>query len=93
MLVKLTKERKSWYAIVSRFGIITPPQIWLTELGASDKNVILIKGNALTYPDLANFMQQLEGDEFFAEPVLIKAEKDAKFATTRFEMTVKLKGM
>ncbi|HWR43644.1 PilN domain-containing protein [Sporomusa sp.] len=92
-LIKLTTDRKSWNAILSHFGVITPPQVWLSELGAGDKNIILIKGNAMTYPDLANFITQLEQDALLVEPVLIKAEQDAKYSYTKFEMTVKLKGI
>ena len=92
-LVAITGDRKSWYAVISHFGIITPPQIWLTELAISDKNIILVKGNAMTYPDLANYLDSLEKDKLVAEPVLIKAEQDSKFNYTKFEMTVKLKGI
>lgn len=93
VLIKIAKEGKSWSAILSHFGIITPPQIWFSELSAGDKNIILIKGNAITYPDLANFITLLEQDELLGEPVLIKAEQDAKYLYTKFEMTVKLKGI
>lgn len=90
-LVAITGERKSWYGVISHFGIITPPQIWLTELTASDKNIILVKGNAMTYPDLASYLDSLEKDKLVTEPVLIKAEQDSKYNYTKFEMTVKLK--
>ncbi|MBP2662345.1 MAG: Fimbrial assembly protein (PilN) [Firmicutes bacterium] len=92
-LVAITGERKAGYAMISHFGIITPPQIWLTELAASDKNSILVKGNAMTYPDLANYLDSLENDKLVTEPVLIKAEQDSEFNYTKFEMTVKLKGI
>ena len=90
-LAAITGERKSWHAVIRHFGIITPPQIWLTELAASDKNVILLKGNARTYPDLAAYLDSLEQDVLLAEPALIKAEQDSQFGYTRFEITVKRK--
>ena len=92
-LVAITKEQKSWYVVISHFAMITPPQIWLTELVANDKNSILLKGNAMTYPDLANYLDSLEKDKLITEPVLIKAEQDSKFNYTKFEMTVKCKGI
>lgn len=93
LLTKLTAERKPWYAVVSRLAVIVPPQVWLEELGSGDKNTFKLKGNALTYPDLASFMQVLDQDDLFIEPVLIKAERDSQSAVTKFEMTVKVKGL
>lgn len=92
-LVAITKEQQSWYAVISHLAIITPPQIWFTELAANDKNNILLKGNARTYPDLANYLDSLEKDKLIIEPVLIKAEQDSKFNYTKFELTVKCKGI
>lgn len=92
LLVSLTNERKSWYAIISHLGVITPPQVWLSELGAGEKNIVKVKGTALTYSDLANFMQKFEQDNYFVDPLLDKAETDAKMLTN-FEITVKLRGM
>lgn len=93
ILVAITSEQKSWYAVISHFAIITPPQVWLTELVVGDKNSISLKGNAMTYPDLANYLYSLEKDQLITEPVLIKAEQDSKFNYTKFEMTVKRKGI
>ncbi|MDF2568491.1 MAG: hypothetical protein K0R55_95 [Sporomusa sp.] len=93
LLTKLTTERRPWYTIVSKLAIIVPPQIWLDEISSSDKNSFKIKANALTYPDLANFMQRVEQDEMFSEPVLIRAERDNQSAITRFEMTIKIEGL
>lgn len=93
LLTKLTTERKPWYALVARLAVIVPPQIWLEELGTGEKNTFKLKGNALTYPDLANFMQLLEQDVLFTEPVLIRAEQDSQLVVTKFEMTVKIKGL
>ncbi len=93
LLTKLTTERRPWYALVARLAVIVPPQIWLEELGTGDKNTFKFKGNALTYPDLASFIQLLEQDDLFTEPLLIRAERDNQLAVTRFEMTVKIKGL
>lgn len=93
LLTKLTTERKPWYALAARLAVIMPPQIWLDELGTADKNTFRLKGNALTYPDLANFLQLLEQDDLFTDPVMIRAERDNLSAVTRFEMIVKSKGL
>lgn len=91
LLLTLTAERKSWYAVLNRLAVVTPPQIWLTELTGGDKVSLQIKGNSLTYPDLVAFLQLLEQDELLTTPQLVKAEQDAKLGITRFELTVKIK--
>lgn len=93
LLLKLTTERKAWHAIFGRLGVIAPPQIWLTELTVADKGVLRIRGNAVAYPDLVKFLQLLEQDELLTAPQLVKAEQDAVATVTRFELTVKVKGM
>ena len=92
VLMALTKERTSWYAVLTQLGAKMPPELWLTEI-TTDKGGVKLNGLAKSYPDLAAFMRKLEQDAVFAEPVLVKAEKDAASAATRFEMTVKIKGM
>lgn len=93
LMTKLTAERKPWYAVISRLAVVVPPQVWLEELGSGEKNIVRLKGNALTYPDLANFMRVLDQEEMFTEPILIKAEMDNRYAVTKFELTVKIKGL
>ena len=92
-LVALTKERKSWYAVLTHLGTVTPPQVWLTELQLADRNTVRMKGMASTYPDMAKFMETFNNDDMMGEPVLLSAEQDAALRTTRFEMIVKLKGL
>lgn len=90
-LIKITAERKPWSAILAHLGIVTPSQIWFTELKTGEGNVLIIRGNTRTYPDLAAFISILEKDELLGEPVLIKTEQDNKQSFTHFELTVKLK--
>ncbi len=92
VLMTLTNERPSWYAILSQLGAKTPAEIWLTDLTV-EKNVIKLNGMAKGYPDLAAFMRTLDQDELFVEPVLGKAERIAAAAAIKFEMTVKVKGL
>lgn len=93
ILVALTRERLSWYALAARLGIVTPPEVWLTEVAATDNGAVRIKGMAAAYPDLAAYVKKLEQDDIFAEPVLVKAERDGDRTATRFELTVKVKGL
>jgi type IV pilus assembly protein PilN len=93
LLIALTKERNSWYAVLTHLGAITPPQIWLTELTVAEKNTLRLKGMATTYPDMAKFMQTFNSDEMLGDPVLISAESDGTLPVTRFEMIAKFKGL
>ena len=92
ILLTLTNERKSWHAVLARFGNVTPPSVWLTEMEATQKNIVL-KGMAVNYPDLASYMQKIGQDTIFAEPILIRVEQDSTLPVTRFELSVKIKGM
>ena len=92
ILLALTNERKSWHAVLARLGNVTPPSVWLTDMEAAQKN-ILLKGMAVNYPDLASYMQKISQDTLFAEPILIRVEQDSTLPVTRFELSVKIKGM
>lgn len=93
ILTTLTKDRKSWHAVLAHLGTATPEQVWLTDVSQGNENLLRMKGGAAAYPDVAAFMDNLARDSFFAEPVLIKAEQDAEMAVVRFELSVKIKGM
>ena len=92
VLTNLTRERQSWHAVLAHIGALTPSKVWLTEMEGGNKNIVL-KGAAVSYPDVAAFLEKLMSDTFFAEPVLIRTEKDEELDVTRFELTVKIKGM
>ncbi|MEN6566025.1 MAG: PilN domain-containing protein [Veillonellales bacterium] len=92
ILLGLTKERQSWYALTTHLGMVTIPQVWLSEIGVAEENTLHIKGASYTYPDLAAYLKVLAQDEMFQEPVLVNAERDGATGATKFEITVKLKG-
>lgn len=89
----LTKDRKSWYSIIIYFGAIMPPHVWLNEVAAVDKDGIKVTGMAMNYPDIANLLQKMEHDDMFSDPVLVKADYDPALAATKFEISVKIKGL
>jgi len=93
VLTVLTKERRSWYGIIEHLTAVTSPQIWFTEMIKSDKDTIQIKGWAATYLVVAGFMQTMESDQFFIEPVLTSVEKDPVTQATKFEIVVKPRGI
>lgn len=93
ILVNLTNERKSWPPLITHLAMLTTPRIWFTELGAVNKDAIKIVGLADNYQEIATFLQRLEQDGIFAEPSLVQAEIMSDNKATKFEITVKLKGI
>ena len=93
ILFALTKERQSLYGIIQYLITVTPPQIWFTEIVKTDKGIIQLKGWSDTYPLVAEFMQIIESDQRFIEPVLLNVEKDTATQMTTFEILVKTKGI
>lgn len=93
VLAVLTKDRRSWYGIIQHLTAVTSPQIWFTEMFKSDKDTIQIKGWAATYLVVAEFMQRMESDQFFIEPVLTNVEKDTVTQAAKFEIVVKPRGL
>lgn len=89
----LTGQRQSWYALLSHFGSTTPNHIWLKEISFNEKNYLQIKGVASTYPDIADYIHQLERDSYFIAPLLITADNNIDQQNSTFELQVKLKGL
>ncbi|MCX7780938.1 MAG: PilN domain-containing protein [Negativicutes bacterium] len=93
ILVGLTRERRSWYAVLTHFGTVMPDKVWLTELSLVEKGALRLKGMAAAYPDIATFMERFSRDELLGEPLLISAERDSALPATRFEMILRFKGL
>jgi type IV pilus assembly protein PilN len=93
LLVTLTNERKSSYNTVVHLTALTSPQIWFTDIEKTDKDLIQAKGWAEEYLAITEFMQKLEQDQFFADPLLVKVENDATSKVIKFEITAKPKGI
>ncbi|MBU2703041.1 Tfp pilus assembly protein PilN [Sporomusaceae bacterium BoRhaA] len=92
VLICLSTERSSWAAILSHIAGVTVPEVWFTEI-TGEKNLLHIKGDSLDYASIAQFIKQLDQDVFVSEPSLVNAEQDDKDPTTKFEITVKIKGL
>jgi len=106
LLLKLTDERVSFHSVLSHVSAILPPQVWLTEIstrnnnqnsyretqrGSSSSFVVNLKGRALTYNDIAAFMQKLEQDEYFSGVVLVKAERINSSNDSQFEIAAQIR--
>lgn len=92
ILLKLTQERRSWRTVLAHLGAIAPQAIWLTDV-KGDTAKLTLQGMAVTYFDLSQYMKILADHTVFTEPVLLRIEPDGPLGVTRFELSVKLKGL
>ena len=90
ILITLTQERPPIYAAVARLGALIPDGVWLTDV-ASDKKTLKVTGVAKNYPELAAFMKKIQEVTDFTDFTLVRTEQEKM--TTKFEVTVKFKGM
>lgn len=93
IVTQLSKERQSGYGIIQHVAAVASPHIWFTELVKSDKGTVQIKGWTATYPLVAEFMQGIERDQFFIEPVLTSVERVGTSQTATFDILVKPRGI
>jgi len=93
ILLQLSVSRTSWHAIMVHMGSLMPRNVWLNEIGSAQKGVLQMKGNAVSYTDLIQFLGKLEVDRTFIEPALLRVEQNEKDSMTKFEITTKVRGM
>lgn len=93
LMVSLTKQNTSPYAFTARLGVVTPEGVQLTEVAASEKAGVVMRGQAASIPRVAAFIDNLAGDIYFSEPVLISVQEDTKQQTVIFEISAKLRGL
>ena len=90
ILTALTGERQSCFLVLSQLGVKTPAQLWLTDLEI-EKGLVKISAFSKSYPDLVQFLNQLEQDTVFSDPVLIKVEQSTVPPANKFDMTAKIR--
>ena len=93
ILLQLSSSRVSWHSVLAHMGTLMPRNAWLTEIGSAQKAVLQMKGNVVGYQELILFLGRLEVDKTFIEPALLRLEQVEKEPTTKFEITVKIRGM
>lgn len=93
ILLGLTKEHQSLYAIIQHITTVSPSKIWFTEMVKGDKGTIKINGWASNYPEVAQFMKIMENDQFLVESVLTNVEKKNTALAATFEIVVKPRGI
>ena len=60
ILVKLSKNTKSWNSLLIHLGSIMTNDVWLTDVKMNDKQVLSIRGMAASYPALAKTLKNCE---------------------------------
>lgn len=98
LLLRLTRERNSWQAVMAHIGVMITPNVWLTEINQTEKNVLRLKGAAASYSELAGFIKKLEENHLLANTTLLSAEKPKETEVqeaevTNFEVLIHLKEM
>ncbi len=75
-LIRLTGENFPWRSIFIHLGTMTTDGVWLTDITRVSRDTLEIKGKALHYESLAEFLQKFETDRtFFPQPPLLHASK------------------
>ena len=99
-LSDIAQERRPWDVVFSHLAAIAPQRLWFTHAGVDYKEKaqpmgIKISGIAEKYLDVATFLNTLEQDDTFCDPVLTAVELNSggKVQSAKFEITVNLKGL
>ena len=74
ILVKLSKNTKSWNSLLIHLGSIMTNDVWLTDVKMNDKQVLSIRGMAASYPALAKTLKNSEKDTYFNNVNLVNSE-------------------
>ena len=75
-LTKLSDGALPWYSVLVHFGAILPEGVALESLSLSQKEGLIVEGQAVSYDALAGFLQGLEKDDGFfrQKPVLEQSD-------------------
>jgi Tfp pilus assembly protein PilN len=84
----LNRKRVLWHIFIADLATLTPKNVWLNEFNYTGKD-IKISGGAVSYSDLAFFIQQLENDKRVIDPMLDTAGKDKQQDKVNFGIVVK----
>jgi Tfp pilus assembly protein PilN len=97
ILAELSQQSISWRGIMVHLGNIIVDNVWLTDMSLNEKNEIILKGKALNYLFLSEFLRKIEQDaDFFQTMELLQAEsafdEGVQVEIIRFSLKVKLVG-
>lgn len=89
-LDKLRKARTGPVKMMDALATLVPDRVWLTNM-EEQGGALVLKGQAVTNEDLADFMRELKKNPFFQEPSLKRAvqveSREAGTRTIEFELS------
>ena len=88
-LAELTEKIFPYRSLLIHFGTIKIKGVWLKELQTLDENLIEIKGEAINYESVANYIKVLENDrEIFTKVELRNSQQGEKFVQFTINLTI-----
>lgn len=89
---EVAKTRTNPYNLFPRIALVLPEAVWLDETRVNrDDGKVELKGAAVSYPELAQFISNLEADGIYSSVTVKSTEGDFKAGTMKFTLEVKLK--
>lgn len=91
----LMKLRTTPYNLMTRVAELMPDKIWIdsTKVIQNDVGTLEMKGEAIEYPAIAEFISRMENSGLFKTVGIKSTEGDIKAGTLKFTLEVKLKEM
>ena len=77
LIVSLMNERVEWSEVFKQFSLIAPAGLWFdsVEGTAAQRAEIKIRGGAVNYVTVSEFMRSMQNTGYFLSPQLIYAQK------------------
>ncbi|GAW94140.1 PilN domain-containing protein [Calderihabitans maritimus] len=89
-LEEILKNRIQWNRLLSEINERMPEDLWITEMTADEKGVIIIKGKASSLTSVGVFIFQLKQIPYFNYVGLVSGEEKAAEAVVEYEISVRL---
>ncbi|MDH4163658.1 MAG: PilN domain-containing protein [Nitrospirota bacterium] len=77
LIIGLMNERVEWSEVFRQFSLIAPAGLWFdsVEGKAGERAEITIRGGALTYATVSDFLRSMQKTGYFLTPQLVYAQK------------------
>lgn len=73
ILIGLTQKSHSWYSVLIHASDLTPQNVWLDAIRAGERSELVLRGKAMSYQDLAVFLDHFERDGLLEDAVLVNS--------------------
>ena len=92
LMADLSKEVFPWRSVLIHFGVIHVKGVWLDEIRSTEDKSIEIRGEALSYEAMSEYIKTLEADrEFFRrEPQIVSSRSSRSGSTVEFVVRLSL---